>query len=112
MVVAESEHCAADGIQALTGAATGNRDLIVKDRGKLAYTFYRKSDGKAVRMAWVAGLHPAYQDLRNKVQSDGPHDGTLSAHSIRKGTFGGVAPGLPGACWGRARFENPRNNCR
>lgn len=39
-----------DAIQVLTGCTYGKGNLIHKDYGKNAYTFYRRSDGKAIRV--------------------------------------------------------------
>ena len=50
IAVAEGDTCAVDAVQALTGCTIGNRDLIVRDEGKVAFTFWRRSDGKGVRV--------------------------------------------------------------
>jgi formylmethanofuran dehydrogenase subunit E len=42
--------CAVDAIQFLTGCTFGKGNLIHKDYGKNAFTFYRRSDGKAIRL--------------------------------------------------------------
>ncbi len=39
-----------DAIQVLTGCTYGKGNLIHKDYGKNAYTFYRRSDGRAIRV--------------------------------------------------------------
>jgi formylmethanofuran dehydrogenase subunit E len=52
VAVAEGDMCSLDAIQVLTGCTVGNRNLIVTDDGKNAFTFYRRGDGgKAVRIA-------------------------------------------------------------
>lgn len=65
----ETDICAADGIQAVTGCTVGNRNLIVRDLGKNAYTFWRRSDGKAIRVHGRPAWDPAYQALRRKVSA-------------------------------------------
>ena len=50
VAIVETDICAVDGVQAITGCTVGNRNLIVKDWGKNAYTFWRRSDGKAIRI--------------------------------------------------------------
>ena len=50
-VVVEGASCSVDAIQVLLGCTVGRRNLVVADYGKNAYTFYRRSDGKAVRIA-------------------------------------------------------------
>lgn len=47
--VVETDMCGVDAIQVLTGCTIGKGNLIHKDLGKTAFSFYRKSDGKALR---------------------------------------------------------------
>lgn len=51
VAVVETDMCAVDAIQALTGCTFGKGNLVHRDWGKNAYTFFRRSDGKAVRIA-------------------------------------------------------------
>lgn len=69
IAVAETDICAIDAIQALVGTTVGNRNLIVRDWGKNAFTFYRPADGKAVRIAGRPAWAADYQALRAKVQA-------------------------------------------
>jgi formylmethanofuran dehydrogenase subunit E len=57
VAVVETDMCAVDAIQALTGCTFGKGNLIHRDWGKNAYTFFRRSDGKAVRIAPRDGWH-------------------------------------------------------
>ena len=50
VAVAETDNCAVDAIQFLTGCTVGKGNMIVKDMGKSAFSFYRRSDGKALRI--------------------------------------------------------------
>ncbi len=50
--VVETDMCGVDGIQVLTGCTFGKGNLIHKDFGKAAFTFYRRGDGKAFRAAF------------------------------------------------------------
>jgi formylmethanofuran dehydrogenase subunit E len=50
VAVVETDMCAVDAIQYLTGCTFGKGNLIHKDYGKNAFTFYRRSDGKAIRL--------------------------------------------------------------
>ena len=50
IAVLEATNCAADAIQYLTGCTLGKGNLIVRDYGKNAFTFARRSDGKALRI--------------------------------------------------------------
>jgi formylmethanofuran dehydrogenase subunit E len=69
VAVAETDICATDAIQALVGTTVGNRNLILDDVGKNAYTFYRLADGKAVRISGRPAWAAEYQALRAKVQA-------------------------------------------
>lgn len=64
IVVAESDRCAVDGLQAVTGCRPGKRTLRLLDYGKLAATFYDEWAGRAVRVA-------ARGDLRERVGATG-----------------------------------------
>ena len=46
----ETDNCAVDAIQVLTGCTFGKGNLIHLDYGKNAFTFIRRSDGKAIRI--------------------------------------------------------------
>ncbi|MFP4277725.1 MAG: FmdE family protein [Wenzhouxiangella sp.] len=50
--VVEADMCAVDAIQFLTGCTYGKGNLIHRDYGKLAFSFYRPSDGKARRIVF------------------------------------------------------------
>ena len=51
VAVTETDMCGVDAIQFLTGCTFGKGNLIHRDWGKNAYTFFRRSDGRAVRVA-------------------------------------------------------------
>lgn len=67
IAVAETEICALDAVQALVGVTTGNRNLVVRDHGKVVFTFYRATDSRAVRIAGKPAWDPTYQALRTRV---------------------------------------------
>ena len=46
----ETDMCAVDAIQFLTGCTLGKGNLIHQDHGKIAFTFWRRSDGRAIRL--------------------------------------------------------------
>lgn len=50
VAVVETDMCGVDAIQALTGCTFGKGNLIHLDYGKNAFTFYRRSDGKGIRL--------------------------------------------------------------
>ncbi len=50
VAITETDMCAVDAIQALVGCTFGKGNLIHKDLGKIAFSFYRRSDGKSARL--------------------------------------------------------------
>jgi formylmethanofuran dehydrogenase subunit E len=69
VAVAENDTCGVDGIQALTGCTVGNRNLVRVDWGKNAYSFFRRSDGKAIRISGRPAWDPEFQQLRMRVMA-------------------------------------------
>lgn len=72
VAVVETDMCGVDAIQVLMGCTFGKGNLIHRDWGKHAYTFYRRSDGKAIRIAgrpdaWLRD--PEHQALFAKVRA-------------------------------------------
>lgn len=51
--VVETDMCGVDAIQVLTGCTFGKGNLVFKDYGKKAFSFYRRSDGKGIRVVAV-----------------------------------------------------------
>ena len=50
VAVVENDACGVDAVQYLTGCTFGKGNLIFKDYGKQAYTFYHRASGRAVRV--------------------------------------------------------------
>ena len=50
VAVVETDMCGVDAIQFLTGCTFGKGNLIHLDHGKNVFTFYRRSDGKGIRV--------------------------------------------------------------
>lgn len=48
--VAENDACGIDAIQVMLGCTAGKGNLIVRLRGKSAYSFYDRKSGKSVRL--------------------------------------------------------------
>ncbi|MBN1247357.1 MAG: TraR/DksA C4-type zinc finger protein [Anaerolineae bacterium] len=67
IAIVETDNCSVDAIQYLTGCTFGKGNLIYKNYGKNAYTFIRRSDGKAIRISLrpdTAGGPPLDRDQR------------------------------------------------
>ena len=50
VAVTETDMCAVDAIQALVGCTLGKGNLIFRDEGKVAFSFFRRKDGKRARL--------------------------------------------------------------
>jgi len=77
LVVAETDRCAVDAIQAVTGCRPGKRTLRILDYGKLAATFIDEWSGRAVRIATRG-------DLRARVGA--PVDGS-GRHELQRQAY-------------------------
>ncbi len=51
VAIVENDSCAVDAIQVMTGCTFGKGNFIFRDYGKQVYTFIRRPDKKAVRIA-------------------------------------------------------------
>lgn len=69
----ETDVCGVDAIQFLTRCTFGKGNLVHRDWGKNAYTFYRRSDGRAVRIAARPGggivADPEHRALRERIDA-------------------------------------------
>jgi formylmethanofuran dehydrogenase subunit E len=74
VAVVETDMCGVDAIQYLTGCTYGKGNLIHRDFGKNAFTFYRRRDNKAVRLVLRREVYgdagPAFRELNRKVQEE------------------------------------------
>jgi formylmethanofuran dehydrogenase subunit E len=75
VAVVETDMCGVDAIQFLTGCTFGKGNLIHLDYGKSAFSFYRRSDGQAVRIVTkpdaLAEPDPEWQVLRDRMDGAG-----------------------------------------
>jgi formylmethanofuran dehydrogenase subunit E len=75
VAVVETDMCGVDAIQYLTGCTFGKGNLIHKDYGKNAFTFYRRRDGKAMRLVTRPTMYgdsgPILRKLHHKMQAEG-----------------------------------------
>jgi len=75
VAVAETDMCAVDAIQYLTCCTLGKGNLIHKDYGKNAFTFYRRRDGKAARLVARPAIYgdtgPTLAGLNTKMLDQG-----------------------------------------
>lgn len=75
VAVVETDMCGVDAIQYLTGCTFGKGNLVYKDFGKNAFTFYRRRDGKAARLVLRPTIYgdtgPLMRKLHHKMQAEG-----------------------------------------
>jgi formylmethanofuran dehydrogenase subunit E len=75
VAVVETDMCAVDAVQYMTGCTYGKGNLIHKDYGKNAFTFYRRRDEKAVRLVAKAEIYgdagPTLGKLHKKMREQG-----------------------------------------
>jgi len=75
VAIVETDMCSVDAIQYMTGCTFGKGNLIHRDFGKNAYTFVRRSDGRAVRISTPAGgwnshsLGAEWGDLLSRIRA-------------------------------------------
>ncbi|MGC9347587.1 MAG: FmdE family protein [Anaerolineae bacterium] len=73
VAIVETDMCGVDAIQYLTGCTFGKGNLIHHDYGKNAFTFIRRSDGKALRILErpnaMGDPDPEHMELFAKVRS-------------------------------------------
>jgi formylmethanofuran dehydrogenase subunit E len=75
VAVVETDMCGVDAIQHLLSCTFGKGNLIHKDYGKNAFSFYRRRDGKSARLVARPDLYgevgPAFRSLVQKMQHEG-----------------------------------------
>ena len=72
VAVVETDSCGVDAVQYLMGCTFGKGNLIHHDWGKNAFTFFRRSDGKAVRIVLRPGAwkrNPEHMELFAKIRA-------------------------------------------
>ncbi|MBW1739448.1 MAG: TraR/DksA C4-type zinc finger protein [Deltaproteobacteria bacterium] len=73
VAVVENDNCAVDAIQFLLSCTYGKGNLVHLDYGKLAFSFYRRSDGKAIRVVGKPEIFghqdDEFMNLRKKTMS-------------------------------------------
>jgi formylmethanofuran dehydrogenase subunit E len=91
VAIVETDMCGVDAIQFMTGCTFGKGNLVHRDHGKNAYTFVRRSDGRAVRVStrpdgWGPkdpGWAALFTKVRTGTASPEERDRFLSSHRER-----------------------------
>lgn len=66
VAIVENRSCSVDAVQALLGCTYGKGNLIAKDFGKQAFTFYSRDQGKALRIYFKGDVFAGMDRLRQK----------------------------------------------
>lgn len=74
----ETDMCAVDAVQYLTGCTFGKGNLIHRDWGRNAFTFWRRSDGKAVRIRTLPDAFGGEADAERRELFAAVRQGTAS----------------------------------
>ena len=73
--ISETDMCAVDAIQALVGCTLGKGNLIYRETGKIAFSFYRRSDGRAARIVSSAVMIGGEKDALRRQLMQKQRDG-------------------------------------
>ncbi|HET6452568.1 MAG TPA: FmdE family protein [Spirochaetia bacterium] len=80
LVIAETDGCFVDGVEAVTGCTVGHRTLRIEDYGKVAATFVDTSSGAAVRVAPRSGVR--HRALSYAPGEAGHYQGQLAGYQV------------------------------
>ncbi|MCQ1536262.1 formylmethanofuran dehydrogenase [Methanosarcina sp. KYL-1] len=82
VAVVENRSCSVDAIQVVNGCTCGKGNLIFKDHGKHVYTFFKRGDKKALRIALRSDVLP--QDERHTALFAKLRAGTASPEEAKE----------------------------
>ncbi|MFQ5904802.1 MAG: FmdE family protein, partial [Candidatus Binatia bacterium] len=71
VAVVEMDNCAVDGIQLITGCTFGKGNLIFRDYGKVAATFFHRAANRSVRLCVKAGATDTEEIARVREKPEG-----------------------------------------
>ncbi len=83
VAVAESDTCAVDAVQVLTGCTVGKGNLVLLELGKMGFSFYRRRDGKAIRIVSRPPKPGEGSDEYRQLQGKS-NEGTLTAEEAAR----------------------------
>ena len=69
--IAENKSCSVDAIQSMLGCTAGKGNLLFKDYGKQAFTFYSRDKNKALRIYFRGWILKGMDELRQKMARGG-----------------------------------------
>ena len=73
--VAENDACGVDAISVVLGCSVGKGNLLFRQRGKQAFSFFNRNTGKNIRLVFKGGnLGDISKDERREMLLNTPHD--------------------------------------
>ncbi|MBN2232879.1 MAG: formylmethanofuran dehydrogenase [Deltaproteobacteria bacterium] len=85
--IVETDACAVDAVQVLTGCTFGKGNLVYRDYGKMAFTFLSRADNRGVRLVLREGALPPDEEavaLRAKIVAGSATDADRNAYRRRQ----------------------------
>lgn len=85
VAIVETDACSTDAVQMLTGCTSGKGNLLIKNNGKMGFTFLSRQSGKGVRIAIKADVFDSsdrdkiFQRLLNE-----PFEDLFTIESVEK----------------------------
>lgn len=70
VAIVETDMCGVDAVQFLTGCTFGKGNLMFRDYGKVAFSFFRRSDGKSARLLLNRALTADLNEKQNALAPD------------------------------------------
>ena len=98
VAIVETDACCVDAIQVLTGCTFGKGNLIYKDHGKTAFTFFSRDTGKGVRLVMkpdAFSIDASHRDLMKKVMDGTATEAEQKAFDARHAARSGDVLTLP-----------------
>lgn len=70
VALVETDMCGVDAIQFLTGCTFGKGNLVYRDYGKVAFSFFRRRDGKSARLVLNRSVTADLRERQNALDPD------------------------------------------
>ncbi|MDK2918385.1 MAG: formylmethanofuran dehydrogenase subunit [Candidatus Petromonas sp.] len=82
--VTENDACGVDAVQIITGCTVGKGNLIYRDTGKMAFSFFSRRTGESIRLVLKRPNHEMTRDERQHYILEAPYE---EVFEIKKPNF-------------------------
>lgn len=72
--ITENDACGVDAIQYITGCTLGKGNLIYRDTGKMAFSFFSRRTGESIRLVLKRSKHEMTRDERKHHILEAPYE--------------------------------------